>query len=49
MRTPSVAFGGPGLLQVYKPGELGRMHAGESVDTDLSSRACGTITVMYYL
>ena len=37
------------MLQVYKPGELGRMRAGGSVDTDLSGRACGTITVMYYL
>ena len=37
------------MLQVYKPGELGRTHAGGSVDTDLSGHACGTITVMYYL
>ena len=32
------------VLQVYKPGELGQTHAGESVDTDLSGRACSTIT-----
>ena len=42
-------FGRNHVLQVYKPGELGRMRAGESVDTDLSGRACGMITVMYYL
>ena len=38
-----------GMLQVYKLGELGQTHAGESVDTNLSGCACGTITVMYYL
>ena len=38
-----------GVLQVYKPGELGWTCAGGSVDTDLSGRACGTITIMYYL
>ena len=37
------------MLQVYKLGELGQMHAGESVDTDLSGRACSMITIMYYL
>ena len=44
-----IAWSWLGLLQVYKPGELGWTHAGESVDTDLSGRACGTITIMYYL
>ena len=32
------------MLQVYKLGELGQMRMGESVDTDLSSCACSTIT-----
>ena len=32
------------MLQVYKPGELGQTRAEESVNTNLSSHACSTIT-----
>ena len=31
-------------MKVYKPGELGWIHIGESVDKNLSGHACSTIT-----